>query len=694
MIMKSRVFITLTIFLLSYFKGNTQIPIHDAVAIKLELTTSDTINVSNEEVFKILRKYPIQNMQLDTISDIELAQWYKRNNPYLLFDSNILSLQSEDSSPKGALSFGKSISGFDVTNIADGLVKFIIDRAKQELNAYFFDRLRDELQASIELQTLFPQTSKLLDLVGQRIYNFNSYIVALREAFEQDLSALFVNTPRLMDTKKYKEVLKDFPQLRIICKTGFDVIRQLNNNVHPGDILNEFKQFYGSDTLDQNTYAAITTANVFSQALRSRSSDRYWTSLDSIRELNDMTTFRIFLGLIYQTLDTSIVFVDTTSKTQESFKSILFKIGKRWDTIAGNVELYRQFLTEYGEHFNAVTTSYNDLEQRARGDTASYREIHTALTASLDFLEFTLELNKLPYIDRFLKDENLVNLKSYIGVIRSAGDLYININERNYGSAVMDVVSILKSTLADPRLTGKIQAHYHQEKNNASTSKVKRALKKSGETVRSIDDYVLKYGSFMAAVVNAQSSGEVKTIIESFALPPGSARVKRESQFNVAINSYIGVFAGYEHLNIESFENETGINNIGLYAPVGVSFAWGGLGKGKSGLKGGWSIGGFVSLIDLGALASFRIVDDSTSTVPEIKLEHILAPGAFLSIGFPKTPISFSFGAQIGPLLRKVSSSENEVLDNGYWRIGATLAVDIPLFNVYNREKRIKKKKR
>ena len=51
-----------------------------------------------------------------------------------------------------------------------------------------------------------------------------------------------------------------------------------------------------------------------------------------------------------------------------------------------------------------------------------------------------------------------------------------------------------------------------------------------------------KYGTFMAAVVQAKSSDDIENVIESFALPTGSARIKRESQFNVSLNAYAGLY--------------------------------------------------------------------------------------------------------------------------------------------------------
>jgi hypothetical protein len=119
---------------------------------------------------------------------------------------------------------------------------------------------------------------------------------------------------------------------------------------------------------------------------------------------------------------------------------------------------------------------------------------------------------------------------------------------------------------------------------------------------------------------------------------------------------------------------------------VGVSVSWGGIKCNQK--SGGNSFGFFVSVIDIGALASFRFGDDSTSTVPIIQLKDIIAPGLFMSWGIAGTPFSLSAGAQIGPLLRNVSPSINTFSNNYYWRYGLAFTVDIPILNLYNRGKK------
>lgn len=200
-----------------------------------------------------------------------------------------------------------------------------------------------------------------------------------------------------------------------------------------------------------------------------------------------------------------------------------------------------------------------------------------------------------------------------------------------------------------------------------------------------------KYGTFMAAVVQAKTSDDVENVIEAFALPTGSSKIKRVSDFNVSINSYAGLFYGFERINsVDSGKWQA--NVYGVTAPIGVAASWGHRLFFVSTGKKEWSTSVFISLIDLGAVAAFRFRDDSTAQVPTIELRDIFSPGAFLSIGIPKTPLSVNVGAQVGPNLRKINTQDpakllNDYSTKMYWRYSVSVCVDLPLLNLYSKSK-------
>ncbi|HWY11450.1 MAG TPA: hypothetical protein VN026_09000, partial [Bacteroidia bacterium] len=159
--------------------------------------------------------------------------------------------------------------------------------------------------------------------------------------------------------------------------------------------------------------------------------------------------------------------------------------------------------------------------------------------------------------------------------------------------------------------------------------------------------------------------------------------IKRQTPFSVALNAYCGMFMGWEQIKgvdrpFCMDKNYQIFNNYGVTAPIGISVS--------TNIK-GWSLTAFGSIVDIGAITAFRFANDSTQTVPKIELKDIISPGAFFSIGIPKTPLSINMGYQVGPLLRQVNQKTNTYQQN-YSRISISICVDLPLLNFYTVPKR------
>ena len=105
----------------------------------------------------------------------------------------------------------------------------------------------------------------------------------------------------------------------------------------------------------------------------------------------------------------------------------------------------------------------------------------------------------------------------------------------------------------------------------------------------------------------------------------------------------------------------------------------------SKGLNNFGSLTAFGSLFDIGAMFSYRFNDENNQAgdLPAIKLENIWSPGAYLIYGFgDDLPISFGFGVQKGPLVRKVDSNVYNISQTSATRFTLFLSVDIPLTNI------------
>ncbi|HET6253323.1 MAG TPA: hypothetical protein VFE32_04590 [Puia sp.] len=598
-------------------------------------------------------------------------------NPYLannlnVADSFFLKLPGSQSATVGnLLQQGLSAAGgLDVTSIADGFAKFLVKRTKQELTIAFFSRFKDLLNSPklVDLRTVFPQTYQALTIIGDEIYNYQGYIQTLRECFEKDLSALLTNLPTVVTN--HPDLFKgQWLWLKAALQSGFYIAQQLRDKTHPGQIIGNFPIQY-LDSLSGDMIGAIKTLQLVSSSLRdtvSNTDSSYWVNGKQVQALLSNTNFfRIYLGLLCQ-----------ESKT--------IKFPKANDSVSLHDLLVQQYnnvnpLTAYISNFTTNAVALSGLlnnYKKATNDSIALEQYYTYFNAAITLLQSAGAVNTIPAIKAILPDSFASRMQTCFTLATDASNLALDINRRNYSSAILNATAIYNLVRTKPGTT--------PPATNDDPASAKTGL--------------FQFGSFMAALVQAKTSDDVESAIESFALPSGSSRVKRESAFNVSLNAYTGFFAGQE--TIRKLPNN-GINSYGVTAPIGVAISWGGLHFPFTDLcqkvkqPGHWSFSLFVSVIDLGAVASFRFNDTVTSSAAQIQLKDIISPGAFLSIGIPKCPLSVNLGAQVGPNLRKVygagsaTNQSNDYANQTYWRFSASLLVDIPLLNFYTRPQKTK----
>jgi hypothetical protein len=309
-----------------------------------------------------------------------------------------------------------------------------------------------------------------------------------------------------------------------------------------------------------------------------------------------------------------------------------------------------------------LTQNIRNLAGKDR-DKLSFSDYYDFYTSALNLIDYTRKINTFPGLAALALG---TDFDRFIQIARTGGNVALAINRKNYSSVIMNIYQIYTFAFTPPA-------------GPAANGRFK--------------NFLLRYGSFVASVAQAENSDDVKKAIEAAVLPSGSSRIKRETPFNVSLNAYTGLFIGHE--KIKGIDEDKFLNTYGVTAPIGIAISRGHsvffLGTGESGWtksKYGWSSSLFISLIDLGTIAAYRFKDDKTEQVPTIKLKHIFSPGAFISTGIPKTPLSFNLGAQVGPTLRKIKNgTTTDISDKTYWRFSASFCVDLPLLNFYTSSK-------
>lgn len=535
----------------------------------------------------------------------------------------------------------KSAGSLDVTNLADGFAKFLVKRTKEELNMAFFDQFCKFITNDkyIDAQILFPQTYTTLLAIGDRIYSYEAYINILRESFEKDLDGLLTNLPKVIEDKSHEEFFNDHPDLKAICLSSLYVGNGLMNKVHPGKIIADYDVSKLDKIPDINIKASIQILKLFSESLRSKSTDHYWVPADSLAMLikNDVA-FNIYLGLIYQKSEGIKIQVgkDTT------FQQVLAEN-------ASNFKQYDSYLRSFIAQASIVTDNIKNISGK-ESDKLTFTDYYNFYNSVLDLIQKTSTINQLPGLEglNFPDDFN-----KYQNIARMGGNIALDINRRNYNSAVVNIFTLYNYAL--------------------------------GGNNNEYGAQILKYGSFMATLVQAHNSDDVEAAIEAFALPSGSSRIKRETNYNFALNAYCGLFVGEEKIK---GVNNWDWNSYGVAAPIGISMSKGNGSfvpiLGALSAKHHWSHTLFLSAVDIGALAAFRFKDAETDAVPKIELKDIVSPGIFYSLGIAKTPLSINAGWQMGPLLREVTNTKNNY-GSKYSRFSISVCVDIPILNFYSK---------
>lgn len=445
----------------------------------------------------------------------------------------------------------------------------------------------------------------------------------------------------------------------------------------------------------------------------------------------------------------------------ESNKDDLFKI--------------RDYLVELIELAEEVDKTFKEIKEKQKeGEKIQNEELYKYINTGIDVVEYTSDISYL------FQDD--IGFEPYLKIARNGNDMYLNVVKKEYTSAVSNLSSIidllvnqigesypevLKSELSNTKsdIKGKkdeikskkdeIKQSENQEnlaaskKNYSKAEKIKKSKIKSNVEVLALAveldqlqevkqgqkadkkefsmlvgniPKILKYGTFMANIVQSDSAAEIRSAIEAAALPVGSFTIKRESRWNMSLNAYLGGYYGKEKLNNNSStELSSWSKSYGVWVPIGIAASYG-LGRHKN----CGSVSLFLSLIDLGAVVSFRlqnpvsmdttfVADDPMTTnmdetnsmkttssineLPEIQLKNIIAPGIYAVYGIPKVPISIGGGVQRGPQLREITTltevtedgttteMPETVIESSAWRWQLFIAVDIPIVNLFSRSK-------
>jgi hypothetical protein len=367
--------------------------------------------------------------------------------------------------------------------------------------------------------------------------------------------------------------------------------------------------------------------------------------------------WNIFLGLLYQRLRSV---EDAPNFSTEGIALLVTKfLG-----ITNDMEINRTNLR---------------IKKATTPDRVSFKDYYPFIRSTVDLFNIvittesykakTTTTTKDGLIENAITARSLSDRDSSLQLIpqisNQALSLYENIYAQNYGNAILNAMELLK-TMSSQKLS------------NKEKRKSERAV-----------NAVLTYGTFMANMINAQTSDQVKTILKSVTLPPGSSRIKRETTSSFTINSYLGAAVARDVL----VDAPTGINQSAFGAamsvPIGFTYS-----ISPNWIKNNSSISLFVPLLDLGAITAYRQNPKndnySIDNLPEFNWENLFAPGLFAVYNFANSPFSLGVGGQYGPQLRKIQlENADPVFVNSFRFPMAFFNIDVPFFNLHTGSRKI-----
>ena len=393
-----------------------------------------------------------------------------------------------------------SLGGMDVTNFADGIASFLVQRAKQELTVTFFDNFKKTFDKFPEFRTLFPNTFRTFSVIES--FQISGYLNALREAFIKDVDNLHNRIPELGSLivadcsgdsaciariSSYSAFFTSDPGY--FTNTLLTLVEELKQGSNPAEILSMISDNASFNSLSNPTYfdlkSTMQLTNFISQSLLSDEEGKVWVSGRDIRNmLTNPVTFRIYVGLLYQSNESNLITFNTVGGTR-TFRQILSTVA----TAAINpMEGYIRSVINDLDRVNSAVNNLRNL--RRSGATPNHSDYYSFYSGIVSVIASLTDVGGFPISIR-----NQAEIDRFITLAQSAGGVYQDFVSRNYSAAVLDIRVFLEDVgIGNPEFLGKF----------------------------------FKYGSFMATVAQAQNGEQVQQAIESIALPAGSASIKRK----------------------------------------------------------------------------------------------------------------------------------------------------------------------
>lgn len=509
----------------------------------------------------------------------------------------------------------------------NGIANFMAGRFKQEVLHMGIDQMfqRISLRDSTLVSELFPKTfAHIVELreKGNDAY-YTADLLYLRELVRLDMESL----PTTI-TKNLNSIFPSLdltPDLTDGITLSAGLIKYASMGVPMDQLLNFVSDtsLYSSDT--SIVSQVVNVADLLSQAFKDKAgTGRTWVNplitLPHTGNPNSPIVSKLFYGLLYSQLSEI-----------KPFKLAFEKVTNSTDLVKANQKISKM-IQDFSLVVGKMEMIGNVLKEN-NYEVENIRQAMTILDEVVDVIQFTSQgLGEI--------DIRLTKVDSAVQVAHDYLSFTESVMDKNYRSAIPKLVAILSPYSND-------------------NIEMSRAL------------------GFLSGLGEINDDEDMEKLLQAYALPIGSASIKRSSRLNLSVNGYVGITGGIERAFALDKSNDQDKANLGLTAPIGISltFAEG-------------HVTFFASVFDLGSVVNQRINNDTTSYT-DLRFEHFFAPGAQLYWNFKNTPLSLGAGVTYVPNLRtiKYENGGTTIGESGLnvLRVNLSVMVDIPFFTIYNR---------
>ena len=598
----------------------------------------------------ILKGYITDTAVLRTLTDNQKLKDYFSTNPFAIASYiSVNAGNSADFTTIAPITSGNIANNLSAPALSAALVNVIIARAKQELTVAFFDHLKTELNAHPELDTLFPKTAAFI--IHIESYLYAGSLNTLRQAFASDLANLPAQIPAFLKTPEVQAIIHAHPDYKLayLMMPGANLVGGILKGASAGNVV---RSLYPDPYVQQaspNVYAVLQLISTLSESVRDPSGKANWIAAadfdaNILGGTQPAVTTNLFFGLLY-----------------EETKNISLVLKHGAAPVSLSTIIKPANVARITSAIKNIVTAFDDLQTAIQKLQASD---NTAANNRFDQVIATINTVLPDCQDAVSQIETLVgasaafqsDVSQVFQFIPQLAAVVQNVHDTQYSAAVLNSVLLI--------------AEFLQNDQNVTVQRY------------------IKYASFMAAIVEAKSSADITSAIDAAILPVGSSSIKSNTQFSISLNSYIGAGAYWEHYKADALpKKKLTLPTFGVSLPIGVAFNIGT----KGSVVGAISI--FASVIDLGAIASFKLsTPDSVSSqaLPNFTWQNLLAPGAYVVFGrLFNSPLALGVGIQKGPQLRSISYTQTDgttidLSQKEAFRFGAFLTVDIPFFNLFS----------